>query len=163
MAKHKIDKPDLPSLGPLAILSDKERGILQFYGDFADFKAHQTIIRQDSDQDSLFFVIEGRLHAVRGEEDNWLVLGEINTGEWFGEIAMLDPQQQSASASVISYEDSRVWSISREQLEAYLNDYPVEGCGLLISLASTLSRRARDLLARLRKVNLAENIFSSDA
>lgn len=160
MVNRRIDKPDLPSLGPLSILDDRERGILQFYGEFADYPPDQVVISQDAPQDSLFFVITGRLAVVRGEPNAWLVLAQVSMGEWFGEVNMLDPCE--ASATVIAETKTRLWSISREQLQEYLNDYPVEGCGLLVSIAGTLSRRARRLLTRLADLNLAENLLTAD-
>jgi CRP-like cAMP-binding protein len=62
----------------------------------------------------------------------------------------------SAMCSVIVIEQSQYWTITRSDLEEFINNYPQAGVQLVISLASLLSKRLRSVTRRLiEEVELA--------
>lgn len=98
-------------------------------------------------QECLYFLIQGVLHAVHKVQSGVTPLGTIKDGEWFGEINIFDPKV--SSAMVVAHTDSQVWRISRSKLEEFLNSHPELGCQLLLGVAEVLARRTRGLVAKL--------------
>ncbi len=148
-----LETPELPAIGFVADLSDDDRLLLSSYGEFASFKANQTVIEQGQPQDSLYLVLSGLLHARRAVEDRELLLGRIEAGASLGEVNIFDPDV--ASATVIAVEFSQVWRINREDLEAFLETSPVAGGNLLVGIATQLSKRLRETNQRLVAAQLA--------
>jgi CRP-like cAMP-binding protein len=50
---------------------------------------------------------------------------------------------------VVAVEPTQYWVITRDELEEFLNNYNSAGTLLLIGLATTLSRRIRDVTRKL--------------
>jgi CRP/FNR family transcriptional regulator, cyclic AMP receptor protein len=145
--REQLEGPHLPAVGPVATLSDEERGVLSSYGDFHLADQGQVLITQGNSHGRLFFVLSGLLHAVRRDGDREVLLGTIRSGEWVGEVDLFDPV--SAMCSVIVIERVQYWAISRPDLEQFINSYPQAGMQLVISLASILSKRLRSVTRRL--------------
>src|ERR1700722_17071854 len=80
------------------------------------FAPHQSIFKEGDAGDGIFFVKEGlvQIQAVMGHGD-LKVLSRIPAGELFGEMAVLDNQPRSASASAEA--QTTVYFISRKDLE----------------------------------------------
>jgi CRP-like cAMP-binding protein len=144
---EQLDGPHLPAVGPIAELSEEDRGALSSYGEFRFADDGDLLITQGDSHGRLFFIISGVLHAVRRDSDREVLLGAIRKGEWVGEVDLFDPV--SAMCSVIVVEEAQYWTISRPNLEDFINNYPQAGVQLVISLASLLSRRLRSVTRRL--------------
>jgi CRP-like cAMP-binding protein len=142
-----LDGPYLPAVGPAAELSEEDRGTLSSYGEFRFANRGDALIAQGESHGQLFFVISGLLHAVRRDGDREVLLGTIRRGEWVGEVDLFDPV--SAMCSVVVIEQTQYWTISRANLEEFINNYPKAGVQLVISLASLLSKRLRSVTRRL--------------
>jgi CRP-like cAMP-binding protein len=145
--REQLDGPNLPAVGLVAELSEEDRGILSSYGEFRFADGGDLLIMQGESQGELFFVISGVLHAVRRDADREVLLGAIRKGEWVGEVDLFDPV--SAMCSVIVIEGAQYWTISRSNLEEFINNYPHAAVQLVISLAALLSRRLRSVTKRL--------------
>jgi CRP-like cAMP-binding protein len=143
-----IESPNLlPASGLVASLSDEDRAALSSYGNFFFAKTGSVVIEQGKPHGKLFFITSGLLHARRSDDGNDVLLGRIQRGEWIGEVDLFDPS--SAVCSVVAIEPSQYWVITRNDLEEFINNYPTAGIMLLIGLASTLSRRIRDVTRKL--------------
>lgn len=144
-----ITPPSFDILPPsrfLELFEEEDRRILSSYGNFVRYRAGEVIIGEGRRQDRLCCLLEGILDVVHVIEGGSAPLGTIRTGEWFGEINILDPAE--ASATVIANKPSQIWRMTRERLEEYLNAYPGQGCVLLLGIGEMLARRTRDLLGR---------------
>lgn len=96
--------------------------------------------QQDRDE-SLFFVVSGRLRAVsRDETGARRVLGEITRGETVGEMAFFTREPRSATVTAVR--DSVLARFSHDVFRELLLAYP------LVSLNMT-----RQLIARFKRVN----------
>ena len=137
----------LPANNVLATFEEEDRAVLSGYGKFIQFKADQIVVKEGASQESLYFLIEGVLHAVHKIKGGLAPLGTIKSGEWFGEMNILDPQQ--ATATCVAHMDSRAWMMTRDQLEQFLNDHPSLGCMLLLGVSEILAKRARGLINKL--------------
>ncbi|MBX7209187.1 MAG: cyclic nucleotide-binding domain-containing protein [Verrucomicrobiaceae bacterium] len=133
--------PKLPALGILEPLGDEDRDILSGYGEFLPVQPNNTITEEGLDQNSLFFVISGKLHATSMRAGHMVLLGTIGRGETVGEMNLLDPAK--ASATVTAVEFSQVWRISADSLDQYINEYPKPAAWLLIGIGRTIAHRLR--------------------
>lgn len=137
----ELSMPKLPALGILEPLGDEDRDILSGYGEFLPVQPNKAIIEEGLDQNSLFFVISGKLHATSMRAGHMVLLGTIGRGETVGEMNLLDPSK--ASATVTAVEFSQVWRIDSESLDAYINEYPKAAAWLLIGVGRTIAHRLR--------------------
>ena len=103
---ENLGGPYLPAVGPVAALSEEDRGTLSSYGDFHLANQGDILISQGESHGRLFFVISGVLHAVRRDGDREVLLGAVRMGEWVGEVDLFDPM--SAMCSVIVIEQAQV-------------------------------------------------------
>lgn len=134
--------PELPAKGIIQPLGDDDRLLLSSYGEFLPVHDRQVLIEEGYQQNSLYFVIAGKLHASTLRSGRQVLLGRIEPGETIGEINIFHPGM--ASATVTALEFSQVWRIDRESLEEFMNVSPLPAAHLLIGIASTLSRRLRE-------------------
>lgn len=137
----------LPSSTQLASFEEDDRATLSSYGKMVEFKANNVVVKEGDQQESLYFLVEGVLHAVHKVKGGLAPLGTIKKGEWFGEINIFDPQ--TATAMCVAHMDSKAWVISREMLEQFLNDHPSLGCMLLLGVAEGLAKRTRSMVNKL--------------
>jgi hypothetical protein len=138
-----FDTPQLPALGILANLDPDDVKDFASYGAFKSVDAGTVIIEQGQSHGKLFVIISGILEARRTNQGDNILLGQLQSGEWIGEVDLFDPLE--AVCSVVSIEESQYWVITRESLEEFINNHPASGILLLIGLATTLSRRIRDV------------------
>jgi CRP/FNR family transcriptional regulator, cyclic AMP receptor protein len=141
--------PELPALGLLQPLGDDDRRLLSGYGEFIPVNKDEHLIEEGMDQNCLYIVVDGLLHASTMRSGHLLLLGKIKRGETIGEINLLDPNK--ASATVTAVEFSQIWRISSESLEEFMNAYPLPAAHLLIGIGRTIARRQRDLNEKLAR------------
>lgn len=108
-------------------------------GQIKTFPAGTVIFKEGDPGDGLYVVLEGMVKVsavVSGNERR--VLSRVGPGEFFGEMAMLDDEPRSATAS--AEQDSRLAFITRDDLLKALTVSP----GLGLSLMREFSLRLRD-------------------
>jgi len=137
----------LPAKGLLEAIDDNSRSILAGYGEIRDVERGDEVIRQGAQQDALYILITGLLHAQRREEGTNVFLGSIKSGDCFGEVNIFDPEQ--ASAAVVAMQPSKVWKIERTPLEQFLDNHQEAGLLLMIAIAKYLSRRVRTMAGKV--------------
>ncbi len=138
-----FNTPELPAKGIIEPLGDDDRLLLSSYGEFLPVQERQVLIEEGNQQNSLYFVISGTLHVSTTRSGRQVLLGRITSGEVIGEINIFHPSQ--ASATVTAVEFAQVWRIDRQSLEDFMNVSPLPASHLLIGIASTLSRRLREM------------------
>lgn len=102
-------------------------------------KAGRTIFQEGDPGNGLYIVVEGRVQitALVGH-DQRRVLSTLGPGDFFGEMAVLDNQPRSASAT--AEVDTQVYFIDREDLLKILARSP----GLVLGLVREFSLRMRE-------------------
>jgi len=120
------------------------------------FPADTVLFREGDVGDRAYAIWSGRLrvqHEIGGDAP--LILRELLPGDVVGEVSLLDNQPRSAS--VIVLEDSRLVSLSREDLQGLLMQKPEVSLALLAVLSYRLrssdeylvsASRSADYLAR---------------
>ena len=104
------------------------------------FKKNSVIVTQGDDTTSFYIVVDGRLRVFRDDEDgNEVILNDLQTGTWFGELAML--ADTTRSASVVTLEPSQLGIISKQDLEQLMVEKP----RLMLGIAKFLAHRVVEL------------------
>ncbi len=142
-----FSSPHLPAVGLVADLSKEDRYSLSSYGSFHLAKAGEILIQEGVSHGKLFFIISGLLHARHDDGGRETLLGPIRQGEWVGEVDLFDPA--SALCSVVVIEPCQYWTITRANLEEFINNFPGLGIRILIGVAATLGRRLRTVTKKL--------------
>lgn len=147
----------MPALGQSKLFSGLLTAELQALERAAQeraFPAGQVIFAEGDAGDGLYVVKEGRVQIsalVRAEERR--ALSELGPGDFFGEMAVLDQEPRSATAT--ASEPTAVYFIPREELLRALEQSPK----LLLALVREFSRRVRDFNRRhLEEVLQAERL-----
>ena len=98
-----------------------------------------VILFQDDPGDSLFVVRAGRVKVVLiGEDGREVILGVLEPGAHFGELALIDDQPRSAH--VIAMEDAQLLILRREDFRRRVEANPTVAWALLTELSRRLRR-----------------------
>ena len=93
-----------------------------------------TVIRQGDHGDAFFLLLSGRATIER----DGVTVGQLGPGDWFGELALLDPAPRAATITVQS--DAELAVLGTRMFRVLLRELPALATALLASLA----RQARN-------------------
>lgn len=103
--------------------------------DELSFPANYTIFKEGEEGRSLYIVVAGTVKVHIGTQQ----LAVFPTGESFGEMAVFDTQQRSASATTM--EPCKCLELTQEQLYDAIEETPE----IAVNIIGVLSRRIREL------------------
>src|ERR1043166_8157324 len=121
-----------------------------------DRKAGAVLFRAGDEGDAMYLIEEGKVRiCVRAKDGQEVILTELERGDFFGEMALLDGKPRSADAIVA--EDTRLAVLSREHFLSFVRSNPNVALEMLTALANRL-RRTDELLRHTatRNVNVEE-------
>lgn len=122
------------------------------------FRRNETIFHQGDPGDALHIVTSGAvkivLPSLEGEE---AIIATLRSGDFFGELALLDGAPRSATA--VALEASETWTLSRELFQASLDADRSLRDSLLAGLAHEL-RRITGHVEELHFLDLAGRLAS---
>jgi len=102
------------------------------------YPKNSVILFEDDPGDALYVVAEGQVKVVLiGEDGREVILSVMGSGEFFGEMALIDDEPRSAH--VIAMEDSSLVVLRREDFQPILAQTPA----IALALLKELSRRLR--------------------
>jgi CRP/FNR family transcriptional regulator, cyclic AMP receptor protein len=106
----------VPSLSEL-----EDRTLLAIVGDSANlfWRAGSTVFAKGSPADGLYVVVSG---AVRVLGDGGVVLGELRTGDFFGELSLLEGVAHGRD--VVAVEDTELMVIAKECFDDLVGGNP---------------------------------------
>jgi NTE family protein len=108
--------------------------------EYIDVASGDTLFRQGDRNDDVYFVLSGRLRAVREDEAGAVnVLGEIARGETIGELAMFTGEPRSAS--IVALRNSLVVKLTRAAIEATISKDPQIGLQMTRLVIERFRRR----------------------
>lgn len=93
---------------------------------------------------AVFIIKSGKVELSRTSANGPRSLGVLGSGQMFGEMALLEQMQRTATATVV--EEGEIFLLYTATLEAVIRDHPHIGVKLLRNMAIMLS-------ALLRKTN----------
>jgi CRP-like cAMP-binding protein len=102
------------------------------------FKRDDVIFSQEEMGDSLFIIVNGRIKvALYSETGKELILSILKSGDFFGEMSLLDGEPRSAN--IIAVEDSTLLILERKDFISYLEKSP----SLSLKILKIMSKRLR--------------------
>lgn len=140
MASRGVYVEHLRRVALFAGLSKKELERVAAAGSEIDIAAGQVIMQQGHSGADAFVVLKGTFVVRR----NGRKVAELNAGDIFGELALLDDGPRSATVECATA--GSVLAISRGQFKAVLDDVPTLTHKLLAALAARIRDRDRTAL-----------------
>ena len=90
--------------------------------DQVDYKAGEVICNEHDHGDALYVVEEGSVRIWVTDEDlNEVTLAELQPGQFFGELAVLDRGERSSSATAIT--DAHLHRLSSDDFQKFLTEH----------------------------------------
>lgn len=138
---------ELPATGFLADVSAEHRAFLACFGKFLRPQHGDILITEGESQEALYLILSGTVHVVASANDRPVLLAAFGEGDSIGEINLFDPATASATAVVRS--NGLVWSLSRQELEAFLEADPAAGVAVMRGLLRQVAKRIRSMNEKL--------------
>jgi CRP/FNR family transcriptional regulator, cyclic AMP receptor protein len=136
-------------LKSVALFSDLEAEELERFSHVAvprSFPAGTRVFHEGDNSDACYIVKEGSFRVTREHSDGRAItLATLGPGEIFGELAMLDGDQRSASAEALS--DGELLALPAGDVRALLARHPE----IALKLVAGLVRRLRAANVRLSR------------
>ena len=122
-----------------------------------------ALFRRDDPGDAMFFIESGRIRiSVQDADGQDTVLAEMGSGDFFGEMAMLDGQNRSADATAT--EPTTLAVLAREDFRAFIRKKPDIALGLMTAMTHRLRRTDNLLRHRIsRNINDLEAAHTTHA
>ena len=121
-----------------------------------DYKEGAVVFRAGDAGNAMYLIEQGKVRIyVRAKDGQEVTLTELDRGDFFGEMALLDGKARSADARVA--EDARLAVLSRDHFLSFVRSNPDVGLGMLTALANRL-RHTDELLRQTatRNVNVED-------
>lgn len=119
------------------------------------------ILFKEGDEDTAWYIImSGRISIVREGTVSSHILAELETGEAFGEMSLLEKRPRMGSA--MAMESSTILKLDRIIFEGLLDDQHPIAVGMLKEIAVSQSRRLREtmfILQDLTEADMVQDIF----
>ena len=120
------------------------------------------ILFQEGDEDTAWYIImAGRMSIVReGVVGSSHILAELEKGEAFGEMSLLEKRPRMGSA--IAMEPSVILKLDRLIFEGLLDEQHPIAVGMLREMAISQSRRLREImfiLQDLTEADMVDDVF----
>ena len=117
-----------------------------------------VLFKEGSQGDKFYLIIKGKVRISKfikdiGEE----ALAILSSGEYFGEMALIDQSPRSATA--IIHEDALLLEITHQDFFRLLQRDSILAFKVLWSFAKTLCLRLRDTDAKVRDLSLMASPF----
>ena len=134
--------------------------------DLTDFATHfqsysleeGELLFKEGDEDTAWYIImSGRVSIIRdGQVGSSHILAELEKGEAFGEMSLLEKRPRMGSA--MAMEASVILKLDRIIFEALLDDHHPIAVGMLKEMAISQSRRLREIVFILQDLTEADMV-----
>lgn len=145
----EADQSAVELLKSVTLFADLEEGELERFSHVAvprTFPAGTRVFHEGDDSDACYIVKQGSFRVTREHSDGRAItLATLGPGEIFGELAMLDGDQRSASAEALS--EGELLALPANDVRALLARHPE----ISLKLVAGLVRRLRAANVRLSR------------
>ncbi len=129
----------------LNIDSEYEAALKSLYRDYGQVLSAGTRFIQEGTQDTkVYFILDGLAAVFFGQDPNEHMLWLLESGDFVGELALLDNLPRSASVETLK--ESRVIVLDRENFYNLISDFP----SLALKVIRTMGMRMRKLDAKYK-------------
>ena len=104
------------------------------------YKKDEHIFKKLSPAEGMYVILDGKVSII--DPDSETIFATLESGDFFGELALLDEEPRSASA--ICKVHSRLIGFFRTDLLTLINRYPELGNKILLNLSRVLGERLRE-------------------
>jgi CRP/FNR family transcriptional regulator, cyclic AMP receptor protein len=125
----------LASVPLLAGLEDRVRRRLAEVGKRRSYGEGETIVKEGSTGTALYIVLSGRARVEREGG----VIGTLTTGDFFGELALIE--EHPRSATVVAEQETECLLFPAWEFTALLNEHPEVAVPIMRALIARLHRR----------------------
>lgn len=150
----RVEKVEfLKSVPIFSELKDETLSQLSRSGSVQSFSKDSVILSEKEAGSALFIIISGKVKISRiSSEDNdkEVILSILNPSDFFGEMALLDGLERSATATAI--ENSKIFIIQRNDFLQLLHDHPE----VSIALLQELTQRLRAAGMKIKALSLKD-------
>jgi CRP-like cAMP-binding protein len=139
----KVSPSMLKDVGLFGGLTDEILGTLARELPTRHVEAGEVVVKEGDDAREMYVVIGGELEVVKEARMGGDVrVALFGPGDWFGEMAIIDPQPRSATVRAVA--PTMVLCITAEDVERLLYRRDVKSYALFVmNIARELSRRLR--------------------
>ena len=104
-----------------------------------EYKSNEYVFKKHAPAEGMYVILHGGVEIKDPKSGN--IFATLRSGDFFGELALLDEEPRSASA--ICNEPSRLIGFFRTDLLTLINRYPELGNKILLNLSRVLGERLR--------------------
>lgn len=134
----------LSAMPPFTHLNQKEIDSLLTIIHHRNFVAGEYIFYQDDPGIGLYIIQEGEVIIERTtEKGNKLILADLATGDFFGDLALIDGNKRSGTAKAVS--DCKLGVIFKPDFDGFIEKYPKQGINILRGITQIVTSRLRKL------------------
>ena len=120
-------------------LSDKElKNIAQLTHE-REYKSTEYVFKKHAPAEGMYVILEGNIEIKDPESEK--IFAKLHSGDFFGELALLDEEPRSATAKAIK--PSKLIGFFRTDLLVLIKRYPDLGNKILLNLSRVLGERLR--------------------
>ncbi len=134
--KHELEK-ELAKSPIFEGLTKNELNLLLKYCYERKHPDKEIIFYEGDPSSALYVVMQGNVDIYKGKKK----ITTINTGEFFGELSLVDPSPRSATS--IANEDTILVSFSKTQLEHISNIAPKTANKILRNISKIIAKRLK--------------------
>jgi CRP/FNR family cyclic AMP-dependent transcriptional regulator len=110
-----------------------------------DYKPKAQIILPGDASDSMFFIIDGSVSVIVGEDDHDMVVDYLNPGDFFGEMGLYGDVNEPRSALVQAKTQCDIAEISYEKFHKIRSQFP----DILFAIGMQMALRLRHTTRKL--------------
>jgi len=123
-------------------LSQKEIREIEHIIHQREYQAGEAIFHQGDPGLGMYIIVLGQVQIVNNQDpDNPIIYSELDDGDFFGDMSLVDEADRSATALAIA--NTRIIAFFRPELKDILTRFPSLGNKILINLAEVIARRLR--------------------
>ena len=148
----------LPRTGILAFMDDEGRERMAGYGSVTGTTPGQVIITEGGENKKLYVVLSGMFNVSTVARNKEVHLDTVCEGDCLGEIAIFHPG--TASATVTSLMEGKLWVIDAASLQKFLHEWPSDGCAAVLGINIILSRRLKRANFLIRSNEIVPSFLS---
>jgi CRP-like cAMP-binding protein len=138
--QEKVER--LKSLASLHHLTEEKLAELAGFLTVYPFAEGSTVFEEGSTGDTMFFLAEGQVGIEKKiEAGGYKELALLSSGDFFGEMALLEETTRSARARAVT--DALLFGLGRDDLERWLRADPRMALGFFVDLLRVFSQRLR--------------------
>ncbi len=111
-----------------------------------DSPAGEIVIREGEPGETLYLIIKGEVSVIKGlGSENEIELDRIKAGDYFGEMALFEDIERTASIKTES--DSRLLILHKQEFKQIVREYPQ----IALEICKVLSLRIRRLHGKIKE------------